>query len=750
MEKINLNNSGDRPLQVPGFGDVPIEYQLPYENRFAHGFNEWDQAPAVTACELKMVATMNNITDKTNWAIDINNDDMVARWRSEAFDQYWDLGDKAWDWCLTELRDKAVEYQKKDFIRVLDTGSCVCKSDTLITEECHANLQSAINELYKEQRKPSTTPDEQIFNIVDPSIFPLIYGKTRTFRDQGAGELRTLFEFGSEDRTKRAPGHLDVRTESAKIQSKIDDGTASAWNCGQYVLDSSKPGDYHWSTNFQWLPCEVNFKEQLGTSVKITSYINNLHTEYTDIYRGIEKLISAAIEPWNECLIKGKKPHKANQTQRGPVPLRIVTFGVIWKNELPEWALAFNTRRQESIERYMEAKIVLDSFPENVQGKEKERRGKAQRRIWRTPWLEGSILAPEPTDETWRLAREYLESPEPELSAPTVLPEGWEKNVWELICEKTDKHEYWEHPQPGLTFSYDDWKAGRNVDRAIVNMISAASNYREASPLKGPNHERYKVQIQDEFRQQGLQVIVELGGIELTPQSPSFSGSAWQLEGHMNEHIVATAMYTYDVSNVTPCRIGYRQETPLCFSIYRYQSNLGIRCKLDAPNTHHAKSNRSKLAEVDALAQTFGLEWDDLDEDMPGNAAPYQTLGSVEMRQGRLITFPNVIENRLEPFELVDPTQNGHHRYITLYLVDPNYRICSTRNVPPQQHEWWAEAVSPVLMEKGLPRELADKITALCARQISDRKARKVKETKEKEIGWSNMMRRCQMYPYCF
>jgi hypothetical protein len=28
---------------------------------------------------------------------------------------------------------------------------------------------------------------------------------------------------------------------------------------------------------------------------------------------------------------------------------------------------------------------------------------------------------------------------------------------------------------------------------------------------------------------------------------------------------------------------------------------------------------------------------------------------------------------------------------LLIYLVDPNYRICSTANIPPQQHDWWAE-----------------------------------------------------------
>jgi hypothetical protein len=55
-------------------------------------------------------------------------------------------------------------------------------------------------------------------------------------------------------------------------------------------------------------------------------------------------------------------------------------------------------------------------------------------------------------------------------------------------------------------------------------------------------------------------------------------------------------------------------------------------------------------------------------------------------------------------------------QYITLGLVDPNYRLCSTRNVPPQQHEWWAE----MAMENAqlpLPAELRNMIMDMTGEQ---------------------------------
>ena len=50
-------------------------------------------------------------------------------------------------------------------------------------------------------------------------------------------------------------------------------------------------------------------------------------------------------------------------------------------------------------------------------------------------------------------------------------------------------------------------------------------------------------------------------------------------------------------------------------------------------------------------------------------------------------------QHAVSSFRLQDPTKPGHRRFIALWLVDPLTRIISTGNVPPQQLDWWAEAV---------------------------------------------------------
>lgn len=83
--------------------------------------------------------------------------------------------------------------------------------------------------------------------------------------------------------------------------------------------------------------------------------------------------------------------------------------------------------------------------------------------------------------------------------------------------------------------------------------------------------------------------------------------------------------------------------------------------------------------------------------------------------EGRLLTFPNILQHQVQPFSLQDPTKPGHRKILALFLVDPGIRIISTANVPPQQRDWWGEEVDRQTADSGkalakLSRELKDKV----------------------------------------
>ena len=103
------------------------------------------------------------------------------------------------------------------------------------------------------------------------------------------------------------------------------------------------------------------------------------------------------------------------------------------------------------------------------------------------------------------------------------------------------------------------------------------------------------------------------------------------------------------------------------------------------------------------LSEVFGCE----DE-----GPTVQEIGSVETREGRLLTFPNILQHRVGPFKLADPTKSGHRKIVALFLVDPNIKVISTAHVPCQQQEWWWEVTRTKENQQiaSLPRELQDQI----------------------------------------
>ncbi|CAK7270588.1 hypothetical protein SEPCBS57363_004175, partial [Sporothrix epigloea] len=309
---------------------------------------------------------------------------------------------------------------------------------------------------------------------------------------------------------------------------------------------------------------------------------------------------------------------------------------------------------------------------------------------------------------------------------------------------------------------------GRHDCRPIVDKAEPGTkNPLARTPLVTPPHVPYSVALQDTFRDQGLQVLVEISSIDLTPEMPAYGPDTaarteaykawaagqfakgvpknkgvdiaalpdtdgWKLAGQLNEHIVAVAMFAFDTENVTEPRVAFRQKLPTDTTLYRFNECYNIPD--DAPSHYEHVIDGSgrygyhsdgaayydyeadgpahligKEDDIGALAEILGISGHDITPFF--RHYNYQHIGSVAAPQGRLVAFPNVLEHRIEPFRLVDGTKPGRYRWLTLYLVDPHYRLCSTRNVPPQQHDWWAAAMGRELAAGGgLPTEVIDNI----------------------------------------
>jgi len=146
-----------------------------------------------------------------------------------------------------------------------------------------------------------------------------------------------------------------------------------------------------------------------------------------------------------------------------------------------------------------------------------------------------------------------------------------------------------------------------------------------------------------------------------------------------NEHICATALYYYDTVNITESRLSFRQQTADT-----------TRDEIIYEQGYH-----------DWLPEVFGCEQD---------GPTVQYVGDVVTKEGRLLTFPNVFQHRVESFQLLDKSKPGHRKILALFLIDPHIRIISSANVPCQQREWWAQEILGHGLFRTLPVEIQNEL----------------------------------------
>lgn len=92
------------------------------------------------------------------------------------------------DWVIDELRYKAKNFKATGMITVYNGD--VVKSDTAVLPELKEALQAAVKELedvpeFSKDYHPGS--DEKVLDLVHPSLFPLVYGKTRVLSDSLIG-----------------------------------------------------------------------------------------------------------------------------------------------------------------------------------------------------------------------------------------------------------------------------------------------------------------------------------------------------------------------------------------------------------------------------------------------------------------------------------------------------------------------------------------------------------------------------------
>jgi len=161
-------------------------------------------------------------------------------------------------------------------------------------------------------------------------------------------------------------------------------------------------------------------------------------------------------------------------------------------------------------------------------------------------------------------------------------------------------------------------------------------------------NEDYFIEPMISLRNRTLQVVPKIVDMVFKPQSV-YEG-VWHFEGMSHENIVMTAIYFL------------RRDEGLEGGVLQFK---------------RAFSN----AESNTLIMSLGQERFNFIENLIGDFVP---LGQLSTDEGRLIVFPNSHAHRIT--KIVNTSNEiAHRQIIVFFLINPEVRITSTADIPPQQ-----------------------------------------------------------------
>ncbi|RSM06593.1 hypothetical protein CDV31_009022 [Fusarium ambrosium] len=355
----HTQNASTAKRKYPGLGlDIRHDDSIDRDAIYPIGihFNcDGSESEMLLVREVAMMMVMESITDKPDWHVKVFDTEIANKWKAEALAlpvdaMYKEIAedriawpDKAFpgqapkpkivldeacvDYCIKELRAKAEYFKRSGLVPTLDASATVVKSDIMIDEKLKHELRSAFEKLKEEQKaNPDWHPgtESRVQDLVHPSLYPLVYGRTRVMQNEVVGVQDAISWVGKGEvipQSTETPSLVDIRRS-------ID-----------YSVGGSKVDPTFWSLDYQWLPSNLAF--QSDGSVKFTSYINNLHPQkHRDIYNSIEKLVERSLCTWDFCLAQhssGNSSGLGRTKPRFPRPVNPCDSNLSnWNPSMPE------------------------------------------------------------------------------------------------------------------------------------------------------------------------------------------------------------------------------------------------------------------------------------------------------------------------------------------------------------------------------------------------------------------------------
>ncbi|KAL6900578.1 hypothetical protein GGI43DRAFT_405762 [Trichoderma evansii] len=657
IKEMENRNMALSHLKIPGLG-LPLRYMPPEDQRFpvligAQGY-DW-KATTLLIREVCMFKFIEEITNKAQWWEKVFNPQIAEKWKQEALEMNWkeyrnyaDFTPAMAECCLTELRLKADIFTKTGLNPIFDYSSCVIKSDSLVPESLRNALRSAAAKLENvpdEEKDWHPGSSRKVLDLVHPSLWPFIYGRTPVLLDKRINVTNALDHCGVGT----------ILTAPKPIETADPDPERPYSLAAPY--SEPVPSLSH---KFQWLPCDVVLD---GQSAKIDSYINNLHpVDHASLYPIIERFVEKSLPAWDVIYRWPKEFETQRLTTNHARDDCMVPEICEPHGECNPW-----NRPLDEGEPWRD-----DREPYTAEYRDSERFKRDMEWLAETHKL--NLPEPGPTDNSvW-------------LEASCVKSSGFFNGASriQVIVKLANVHLSPEDPDFKFEVSKElaDWyMAPLNKDAADPDLDG--SSYKPGTS-EGSTSDS---DISSSPRRSLSLNLSDYHDLYMNNDPTEFEGGSWHTEGMLNEHICATALFYYDSENLTDCHLDFRtpadREELMMNLNYGQSQHFPIERTFAIPNAY-----RDTLQNIGGVLTTNSPSTGDADT--------------------RAVFFPNLLQHRVSPFRLKDPTRPGHRKILALFLVDPAIPVISTANVPPQQRHWWSRETG---VEEALAHRLPNELT---------------------------------------
>ncbi|KAI5124308.1 hypothetical protein M0805_008916 [Coniferiporia weirii] len=217
-------------------------------------------------------------------------------------------------------------------------------------------------------------------------------------------------------------------------------------------------------------------------------------------------------------------------------------------------------------------------------------------------------------------------------------------------------------------------------------------------PSEGYKCELLRMGHNVSLRGRQIQVIHRVVDIHLDSRRQEVADTHWRVVGMKNEQIVACCLHFVNVRGIENGRLDFRMA-------------------VTSPS-HFVPHD------VGATLRTWGLQ--------SGDACNH-FLGSVPLRSGLTVAFPNIYQHRMRGVKLQEGHDEGQLTIIEFYLVDPDVPpITSTADVAPQQRDWVYRALAGSV-DRRLPPEVLERIVDMVESVLSEEEAERYRTEMLKE-----------------